>query len=82
MDRKVIPLNAAFVEAHTTLGEANQVVFGFLQLEAVDIKLLVDVPGIKEERVSRNGEQRFRQLPDALDVECVPPLRCRKAYAG
>ena len=36
VNREVIPLNAAFVEADTALGKADQVVFAFFQLEGVD----------------------------------------------
>ena len=82
VNRKVIPLNAAFIEAHAPLGEADQVVFAFFQLEGVDIEPLVDVACVEQKGVGWDGKQRLGQLPDMLNVECVPPLRCRKAYAG
>ena len=79
---QVVTLIAAFVEAHATLRVADQVVFALLQLEGIDIKLGINIPGIEQKLMGRDAEQGLGVFPDALDVECVPPLRCRKAYAG
>lgn len=75
MDGKVVPLVATFIEAHTTLGEADEVVLGFLQLEAVDIKPLVDVARIEEECVGGDGKQRLCQLTDSINIEVLQILR-------
>jgi len=82
IDHQVVTLVAAFVEAHATLRVADEVVFALLQLEGVDIKLGINISGIEQELMSRDAEQGLCVLPDTLDIECVPPLRCRKAYAG
>jgi hypothetical protein len=66
---------AAFVEAHAALGKADEVVFGFLQLERVHIKLLVDVAGVEQKRVGRDAEQGLCQLGDAGDGEVLQVLR-------
>lgn len=82
MDGKIVSLVTALVEAHATLWEANQVVFAFFKLEGIHIKPLVDIARIEEKGVGRDRKQRLGQLPDTLNIECVPSLRCRKAYAG
>lgn len=82
LNHEVVPLVAAFVQAHSTLGIADQLVFGFLQLERIHVKPRVDGTGVEQELVSWDGEKRLRQFADMLHIECVPPLRCRRAYAG
>lgn len=82
IDHQVVALVAAFVEAHATLRVTDQVVFALLQLERVNIELGINISGIEQELMGRDAEQGLGVLPDALNVECVPPLRCRRAYAG
>lgn len=82
IDHQVVTLVAAFIEAHTTLGITDQVIFALLQLEGVDIELGINISGVKQELMGWDAEQGLSVLPDALNVECVPPLRYSKAYAG
>lgn len=82
MDSKVIPLIAALIQAHAALRKTDKVVFRFFKLKAVNIKLLVDIAGIKEECVGGNGKQGLGQFSDAFNVECVPPPRRCQACTG
>ncbi|MPM17547.1 hypothetical protein SDC9_63943 [bioreactor metagenome] len=75
MDCEIIPLVAAFVEAHAPLGEADQVIFRFLKLQGIDIEMLIDVACVKKKSMSWNAEQRLRQFADALDVKIFEVLR-------
>ncbi len=72
---KVVTLIAAFIKAHTSLRVADEVVFALLQLECVDIKLGINIPGIEQELMGRDAEQGLGVLPDALDVEVLQILR-------
>ena len=72
---QVVTLIAAFVEAHATLRVADQVVFALLQLEGIDIKLGINIPGIEQKLMGRDAEQGLGVFPDALDVEVLQILR-------
>jgi len=69
VNRKVIPFDAAFVEADTALRVTDKVEFAFFELQGVDVKLFIDIARIEEKSVSRDRKQRLGQLPDALDIE-------------
>ena len=77
MDHEIVSLVAAFVEAYAALREANQVVLGFLQLERVHVKLLVNVAGVEQEGVGGDAEQGLCQLGDAGDSEVLQVLTCQ-----
>ena len=53
---KIVALIAAFVEAHATLGVANQVVLALLQLQGIDVELGINIPGIEQELMSWDAE--------------------------
>jgi hypothetical protein len=71
---EVIPLIAAFVETHTALRVADQVIFALLQLQGIDVEFGINVSGIKEEGMSRYGKQRLGILPDAVNIEILQVL--------
>lgn len=74
MNHEVVPLVAAFVEADAPLGEADEIVLGFFELERIHIKLLVDVAGVEQEGVGGDAEQGLCQLGDAGDGEVFEVL--------
>ena len=59
---QVVPLGAAPIEADSGLARLDQLVFGFLQLEGVHEIPLVDGPGVEQELVGGDGEERFGHL--------------------
>ena len=75
IDHQVVTLIAAFVEAHATLGVADQVVFALFQLEGINIKLGINISGVKQKLMGRDAEQGLGVLPDTLNVEVLQILR-------
>lgn len=75
MHLQQIPLVATLEEAHTALGEANEIVLGFLKLEQIHIEPLVDRPAVEDELVGWDSEQGLGQLSDAFPVEVLQILR-------
>ena len=55
VNHQIVALIAAFVEAHATLGVANQVVLALLQLQGIDVELGINIPGIEQELMSRDA---------------------------
>jgi hypothetical protein len=75
LNHEVVPFVAALIKAHAALWVADQLVFGFLQLERIHVKSRVDGTGIEQELMSRNREQRLRQFADMLHIEILQILR-------
>ena len=74
MYHKVVTFIAAFIEAHAPLRIADQVVFALLKLQGVDIKSGIDVSRIEQKYMGWDGKQRFRILPDSIDIEVLQIL--------
>ena len=75
MDLQQIPLVTALEQANAPLGESDQIVFRFVQLEQVHIEPLVDGAAVEDELMGRDGKQGLGQFPDALPVKVFQVLR-------
>lgn len=78
MDFQQIPLVAALVQANTSLGELDEVVLGFLQLEHLHVGPFVDRACVEEELVGRDAEQGLCHFTDALLIEVLQILTGQK----
>ena len=74
MYHEVVTFIAAFIEAHAPLRITDQVVFTLLKLQGIDIKFGIDVSRIEQEYMGWDGKQRFRVLPDSIDIEVLQIL--------
>ena len=74
MYHEVVSFIAAFIKAHAPLRIADQVVFALLKLQGIDIKSGIDVSRIEQEYMGWDGKQRFRVLPDSIDIEVLQIL--------
>lgn len=74
MDFQQVPLVAALVETHTSLGELDEVILRFFQLEHIHIRALVDGTCVEQKLVGRDAEQGLGHLPDALLIEVLQVL--------
>ena len=81
MNLQQIPLVAAFEQAHTPLGESDEVVLRLLQLEQIHIKPLVNGAAVKDELVRRNGKQRLGEAMMRLDSFLRTRLRVLRIYS-
>ena len=75
IDHQVVTLVSAFVEAHASLRVADEVIFALLQLESVNVKLSINIPGVEQELMGRDAEQGLGIFPDSLNVEVLQILR-------
>jgi len=75
IDHQVVTFVAAFVEAHASLGVADQVVLALLQLERINIELSINISGVKQKLMGRDAEQGLGVFSDTLNVEVLQILR-------
>ncbi|MPN55389.1 hypothetical protein SDC9_203071 [bioreactor metagenome] len=74
MYREIVSLVATFIEAYTTLWEANQLIFTFFKLQGIHIEFGINRTSIEQELMSWNGEQRLCHLTNAFNIKVLQIL--------
>lgn len=72
-----IPFVTAAIEAGTSFGILDEFELARLDLQGVHILLRVDLSGIEQELVRRNGEQRLCELTNGRNQKVLDILTCQ-----